>query len=585
MVQWSLPQPENPTWREILDISLACRYSSEPNLQSGGILLPPPPAPSLRVSTIIQTLDKQISGVKQGHPHSKMIRQVPGASSLFNTLLPSAFTFEFAPPSPVFHSAGSGETDSDIRTLPALGAHGTSSQARPEQYPAPVTHLEDTYSQRVATSSQLTEAEERGRVHIEQVLANSLRELAMSGPVVPDTWDDPSDDEEGLDYSGVEPDLPASEADGFHTDNAATNGNADSLPNKTYPLLFPMKTIRTRSINRRLRLRFLPRTHKEQAELMHKYQSLPNETRRKAFIKEFATRYCEFAHLPYFDVCRMIVVDPMHNLILGLVKTHFYNIWMRLPSYLGRLPAMMGEPAGGSLTADQWLVAATIVCPLIIPQIWDEYCPEHAEAELRERQRQLQPECASRSQTQRRSGRKQKITARAAYVGDEPDPSIMDAGAIEPLSDNEFELQAPNSKRQQLDGDSDDEENEAEPAIRNMHPQDPKNFFRLSAALKLLLSHKLTDGSIDAADALLRQYGMELIEVYLYISSEMKCNMTRDGQDIVTSRLYTDSYSSSALFSQKYIYHHSDNWTAVYLHGDKSISPPIPRWDTFEETQ
>jgi hypothetical protein len=27
---------------------------------------------------------------------------------------------------------------------------------------------------------------------------------------------------------------------------------------------------------------------------------------------------------------------------------------------------MMGEPAGGSLTADQWLVAATIVCPIIV---------------------------------------------------------------------------------------------------------------------------------------------------------------------------------------------------------------------------
>jgi hypothetical protein len=60
-----------------------------------------------------------------------------------------------------------------------------------------------------------------------------------------------------------------------------------------------------------------------------------------------ATRSCALALLPYFDLCRMIVVDPMHNLflgmfpynvvltsniqtlpLLGLVKTHFYHIWI-----------------------------------------------------------------------------------------------------------------------------------------------------------------------------------------------------------------------------------------------------------------
>ena len=46
-----------------------------------------------------------------------------------------------------------------------------------------------------------------------------------------------------------------------------------------------------------------------------------------------------------------------------------------MPKKLGQLPAMIGEPAGGSLTAYQWLIFATVVAPLVIPQIWEEFLP------------------------------------------------------------------------------------------------------------------------------------------------------------------------------------------------------------------
>lgn len=39
-----------------------------------------------------------------------------------------------------------------------------------------------------------------------------------------------------------------------------------------------------------------------------------------------------------------------------------------MPAKLGRLPNLIGEPAGGSLTADQWLVFATVVAPLAVSQ-------------------------------------------------------------------------------------------------------------------------------------------------------------------------------------------------------------------------
>jgi hypothetical protein len=77
---------------------------------------------------------------------------------------------------------------------------------------------------------------------------------------------------------------------------------------------------------------------------------------------------------------------------------------MKIPTYLGRVPALMGNTAGGSVTADQWLIAATAVCPVAVgcifestsvginssqvPQIWDEYSPGEDPEALRLRRRQ-----------------------------------------------------------------------------------------------------------------------------------------------------------------------------------------------------
>lgn len=82
---------------------------------------------------------------------------------------------------------------------------------------------------------------------------------------------------------------------------------------------------------------------------MNMYRHLDTKAEREDFVKRHATRWSELARLPYFDMCRMIVIDPMHNLFLGmcsagettfyviyrpvfegLVKTHFYHIWVQL---------------------------------------------------------------------------------------------------------------------------------------------------------------------------------------------------------------------------------------------------------------
>ncbi|KIO12029.1 hypothetical protein M404DRAFT_70422, partial [Pisolithus tinctorius Marx 270] len=67
----------------------------------------------------------------------------------------------------------------------------------------------------------------------------------------------------------------------------------------------------------------------EQCHLGEEYCNLPSPNVQKMFVKDFTTHYLQLSHLPYFDLVEQIVIDPMHNLFLGLVKTQFYRIWVQ----------------------------------------------------------------------------------------------------------------------------------------------------------------------------------------------------------------------------------------------------------------
>ncbi|KAF5328157.1 hypothetical protein D9619_013454 [Psilocybe cf. subviscida] len=56
----------------------------------------------------------------------------------------------------------------------------------------------------------------------------------------------------------------------------------------------------------------------------------PKLTAKSKFVEEHARRWSESYCLPYFDLCRMVVIEPMHNLFLGVVKTRSYHIWVKL---------------------------------------------------------------------------------------------------------------------------------------------------------------------------------------------------------------------------------------------------------------
>jgi hypothetical protein len=48
-----------------------------------------------------------------------------------------------------------------------------------------------------------------------------------------------------------------------------------------------------------------------------KYAGLETNAARQKFVKVNTVRWTEFAHLPYFDLVHSVIIDPMHNLLLG----------------------------------------------------------------------------------------------------------------------------------------------------------------------------------------------------------------------------------------------------------------------------
>ncbi|KIO14402.1 hypothetical protein M404DRAFT_18570 [Pisolithus tinctorius Marx 270] len=115
--------------------------------------------------------------------------------------------------------------------------------------------------------------------------------------------------------------------------------------------------------------------------------------------------FASHSHTYFCTECWISVADKTNPNAFqqgGLVKTHFYNIWVQSkilqPNHeLAMLHSMLtdfiilglcsklltdiGTPASGSLMADQWLLLATVYGLIIVPQIWDSYLPHQTSDE------------------------------------------------------------------------------------------------------------------------------------------------------------------------------------------------------------
>ncbi|KAJ7879749.1 hypothetical protein B0H14DRAFT_2341262 [Mycena olivaceomarginata] len=68
---------------------------------------------------------------------------------------------------------------------------------------------------------------------------------------------------------------------------------------------------------------FPERTNTRHRELQKEYLKCTTKSARDAFVKQNATRWFELHRLPYFDLCEMIVIDPMHKPLLGAFSMLF----------------------------------------------------------------------------------------------------------------------------------------------------------------------------------------------------------------------------------------------------------------------
>ncbi|PPQ74877.1 hypothetical protein CVT26_011473 [Gymnopilus dilepis] len=68
------------------------------------------------------------------------------------------------------------------------------------------------------------------------------------------------------------------------------------------------------------------RTDKEYRDAMDEYEGATTEDAREDKFRQNGIRCSELKRLPYFNMVDCVVVDPAHNLFLGLVNEHFTNV-------------------------------------------------------------------------------------------------------------------------------------------------------------------------------------------------------------------------------------------------------------------
>src|SRR6185437_11695965 len=65
--------------------------------------------------------------------------------------------------------------------------------------------------------------------------------------------------------------------------------------------------------------------HRQNALDWRRYKSNAERTR---FVKNTGVRWSELLRLPYFDLIRFVVIDPMHYLFLGIARWIVKKLWV-----------------------------------------------------------------------------------------------------------------------------------------------------------------------------------------------------------------------------------------------------------------
>ncbi|TDL17025.1 hypothetical protein BD410DRAFT_816596 [Rickenella mellea] len=272
--------------------------------------------------------------------------------------------------------------------------------------------------------------------------------------------------------------------------------------------------------------------------------ALETKSERGDYFKENGVRWTELARLPYLDLVRSTVIDPMHNLLLGIVKTQWYSQWIKenalrratttqgreldvvhqfletfeSPLWAGKLPLRVGEPAGGSLSADEYKFAAITALPIIvrdcashrkqfrndifqIPIVWDLF-EDEAVSEFQSAQ--------SRYETAMKVYDAALEKWNASQAGGEPSHESRGTSTSAPEPAPTESSASRNPKKRKIN----EKPTPPKPPSIRMHSDEASNFLRLATALKIILSSSIDEAQLDRAETLLEEYLLGFKELY-----------------------------------------------------------------------
>ncbi|KAI9060901.1 hypothetical protein FKP32DRAFT_1577145 [Trametes sanguinea] len=263
-----------------------------------------------------------------------------------------------------------------------------------------------------------------------------------------------------------------------------------------------------------------PRSYAEHCQLAQDWKALETKKERDEHFKKHGARWAEMMRLPYYDGVKMTVIDPMHNLLLGVVKTQWYGRWIKpgvlradtkagtkrelsimhsfletfeVAPWVGRLPLRVGEPAGGSLTADEY--RHLIVGPgcIILPIIWSVFLPEANRDHQAALQRYTKVKRAHLETTEKHAATLADLHLQAESADETQRPKILKRIAA-------AERQAPPELQP--------------PPKPRMHPGEVSLLLKLATALKLLLATRTTAEQRARGTSLLHAYLAGYKELY-----------------------------------------------------------------------
>ncbi len=123
---------------------------------------------------------------------------------------------------------------------------------------------------------------------------------------------------------------------------------------------------------------WVPRTSEEHKRYAKMTEKATTNAAQKRLEAQYGARWSELFHLKYYDAIRFVVIDPMHNLLLGTAK-HIFRLWtelgvlstnkldeiqrridsLKVPHDVGRIPLKIASGFSG-FTAYQWKNWTTI---------------------------------------------------------------------------------------------------------------------------------------------------------------------------------------------------------------------------------